>query len=253
VAICEAASALGVDISGSELLLAGEPFTPMRQHAMRSAGVRAFPRYSCTGVGHIGYGCEAGVQPDDVHLLSDLHVAVQATQTSDSAPLYFTSLSPHAALTLLNVSVGDTAVLSRRSCGCPLESIGWDTHLHTIRSAEKLTAGGGSLLDVDIVRILERDLPEQFGGSAVDYQLVDDETADGRPLIRLLVASRVGAVDESDVERAFREAIAAAGGAEHIMMKVWEAGSTLRVERRQPYTTSNGKIAHVHRPNRPAG
>jgi hypothetical protein len=253
VAICDAASAIGVDISGSEFLVSGEPFTPMRQQATKSAGVRAFPRYSCTGVGHVAYGCEAGVQPDDVHLLSDLNVVVQPTETSDAAPLYYTSLSPHAALTLLNVSIGDTAVLSRRSCSCPLESIGWDTHLHTIRSDEKLTAGGSSLLDVDIVRILEHDLPAQFGGSAVDYQLVDDETADGQPLIRLLVAPGVGDLDETEVERAFRDAIAAAGGAEHIMMSIWEAGSTLHVERRRPYSTPNGKTPHVHRPNRAGG
>ena len=252
VAICEAADAIGADISGSEFLVSGEPFTPMRQQATRSAGVRAFPRYSCTGVGHVAYGCEAGIQPDDLHLLSDLNVVVQSADATGPAPLYYTSLSPHAALTLLNVSVGDTAVISRRSCGCPLESIGWDTHLHTIRSDEKLTAGGSSLLDVDIVRILERDLPAQFGGSAVDYQLVDDETVDGQPLIRLLVAPNVGDVDESEIERAFSKAIASAGGAEHIMMKIWEAGRTLRVERRSPYMTSGGKMHHVHRPSHSA-
>jgi hypothetical protein len=252
VAICEAAGAIGADISGSEFLVSGEPFTPMRQQATRSAGVRAFPRYSCTGVGHVAYGCEAGIQPDDVHLLSDLNVVVHPEDSTGPAPLFYTSLSPHAALTLLNVSVGDTAVLSRRSCGCPLESIGWDTHLHTIRSDEKLTAGGSSLLDVDIVRILERDLPSRFGGSALDYQLVDDETADGQPLIRLLVAPNVGNVDESEIERTFRNAIASAGGAEQIMMKIWEAGRTVRVERRAPYMTPGGKMHYVHRPNQPA-
>jgi hypothetical protein len=62
----------------------------------------------------------------------------------------------------------------------------------------------------------------------------------------------VGDVDESEIERAFSKAIASAGGAEHIMMKIWEAGRSLRVERRAPYMTSGGKMHHVHRPNQPA-
>jgi hypothetical protein len=73
--------------------------------------------------------------------------------------------------------------------------VGWTTRLHTIRSPEKLTAGGGSLLDVQIVRVLEEDLPRAFGGSAADYQIVEDEDSAGRPRIRLLVAPDVGDLD----------------------------------------------------------
>ena len=43
---------------------------------------------------------------------------------------------------MLNVSLGDQAVMVQHACGCPLQTLGWDTHLYTIRSYEKLTGGG---------------------------------------------------------------------------------------------------------------
>ena len=112
---------------------------------------------------------------------------------------------------------------------------------------EKLTAAGTTLLDVDIVRILEQDLPQAFGGTAMDYQLVEEEQENGEPSIRLIVAPCVGCLDENEVARAFRQAVAAAGGAEHVMMRIWEEGRTLHVERRTPYATPSGKILHMHR------
>ena len=38
--------------------------------------------------------------------------------------------------------MGNQAVVSERACGCPYQELGWTTHLHDIRSFEKLTAGG---------------------------------------------------------------------------------------------------------------
>ena len=69
--------------------------------------------------------------------------------------------------------------MTRRSCGCYFERLGWRSHLHTIRSFEKLTAGGMTVLDADVVRILEELLPARFGGAAADYQLVEDQAAPG--------------------------------------------------------------------------
>ena len=48
-------------------------------------------------------------------------------------------------------------------------------HLHTIRSFEKLTAGGMTFVDTDVVRVLEEVLPRRFGGGPIDYQLIEDE------------------------------------------------------------------------------
>jgi hypothetical protein len=70
--------------------------------------------------------------------------------------LLVTSVRPTAPMILLNVSLGDQAVMGERECSCPMQSAGWTTHLHTIRSFEKLTVAGMAFLDRDVVRILSR-------------------------------------------------------------------------------------------------
>ena len=137
-------------------------------------------------------------------------------------------------------------MLDTRSCGCPLEGIGWTTHLHTIRSFEKLTAGGMMFLDADVIRVLEEVLPARFGGGPTDYQLVEDEAGDGRPRLRLLVRPEVGPVDADALARAFLAAVAAGSGVERVMGLLWQDSGMVRVERRSPLATPTGKILHVH-------
>lgn len=246
VALCQEAMARGIDISGSRLLVTGEPFTPARKAALQSAGVFALSRYSSSDAGYMGYGCLNPRSQDEVHVIDDMLAIIgKARAPGESAALHVTSLSPHAPKVLINASLGDHAMLDTYACGCPLEGLGWRTHVRTIRSAEKLTAAGSNLLDVDIVQILEEILPAAFGGTGLDYQLVDDQSEDGRARVRLVVSPSVGAVDPAQVSRVFRDAVASAGGAEHIMMRIWESDQTLRVERRAPYPTHNGKVNHI--------
>ena len=49
-----------------------------------------------------------------------------------------------------------------------------------------------TFLDVDVIRVLDEVLPGRFGGGPTDYQLIEEETEDGRPRVRLLVHPRVG-------------------------------------------------------------
>jgi hypothetical protein len=128
---------------------------------IREVGAEALPRYAASESGHIGLACVAPEAPDEVHLLHDRLAVVQPGKVGPltSAALLFTTLRPKAGLVLLNVSLGDVAMLARRVCGCPLERLGWTTHLHSIRSLEKLTAGGMTFLDADVIRLLEEELP----------------------------------------------------------------------------------------------
>jgi hypothetical protein len=138
-------------------------------------------------------------------------------------------------------------VLETRACGCALAAIGWSTHVHTIRSEEKLTAGGMSLLDADVVRVLDEVLPGRFGGGPTDYQLV--ERQDGaRARLRLVVDPAVGPLDAREVVRVTLDALATrADPAASVTARLWADGEYLEVERRPTEQTPGGKIAHVHR------
>ena len=78
------------------------------------------------------------------------------------------------------------------ACGCPLDSLGWTTHLHGIRSFEKLTAGGMTFLDSSVMRVLDEVLPARFGGGPTDYQLLEEEGDDGLSRVTLLVHPAIG-------------------------------------------------------------
>jgi hypothetical protein len=218
---------------------------------VRQAGGEPAARYATVECGLIGSACPAPVDPDDVHLFHDLHGLIQVGP-DDRIPglppraLLISSLRATAPLILLNVSLGDQAVVVRRACGCSLERLGWTTHLHTIRSFEKLTAGGMTFLDTDVVRVLEEVLPTRFGGAPTDYQLVEEEGNEGQPRVRLLVHPAVGPLDSQAVATAFLNAIGAGSGAEHMMGLVWREGGLLHVERRAPLITASGKIQHLH-------
>jgi hypothetical protein len=252
VRVCEAALAHSLDIRGARFSITGEPVTAARLAAIRQAGAEAAPYYGSIDAGLIGAGCLAPIASDEVHVHDDLVTLVQPDR-SDRVPalgpahLLVSSFRPESPLVLLNVSLGDEGVLESRHCGCPLERVGWMRHLHSIRSFEKLTAGGMTFLDYDVVRVLEEELPSRFGGGPTDYQLLEEEAPGGRPRLRLLVHPRVGALPSDAVAEAFFGAIGARSGADRVMALYWRQGGLLRVERARPITTGSGKILHLHR------
>ena len=250
VTLCRASEEAGIDIGGARFTITGEPVTAARLAAIRHAGAVAVPDYgSADSGGSVTYGCLHPEAPDDVHLFQDLNALIQAdTPPFPAGALLVSSLRRTVPFVLLNVSMGDCATVTDRRCGCPMEALGWRTHLKAIRSFEKLTAGGMTFIDTDVIRVLEQVLPSCFGGSPVDYQLIEGETEDGRPRLRLLVHPRVGPLDAAAVEAAFLDAVGAGSGAERIMAHQWREGRMLRVEREPPRAGSAGKILHVWAP-----
>jgi hypothetical protein len=252
VRACRAALEAGMDVRGGRFMVGGEPLTATRAAVVEQAtGKAPQARYASGEAGVIGLGCLRPGAPDDVHVFHDLNALVQAGAAGDAAglprdALFVTSIRPTAPLILVNASLGDVGVLAPRACACELEAVGWSLHLHTIRSYEKLTAGGVTFPDADVIRVLEEVLPGRFGGAPTDYQIVEDEARDGRPRLRLVVRPEVGAVAADAIRDVFLTAISARPGADRVMGLVWRHGDLLEVERRAPLATASGKILHLH-------
>jgi hypothetical protein len=251
VRVCEAAQHAGLDLRGAQFSVGGEPITPSRLDAIHTVGAEAAPRYGSIEAGLIGDGCLAPAAADDHHLYHDLLACVQpgpggARPGVPADAVLITSLRPTAPLLLLNVALGDRASVAPRACGCPLEEAGWPTHLSSIRSYEKLTVGGMTLLDADVIRVLEGVLPARFGGGPTDYQLLEEEGAGGEPRLRLLINPAVGPVDTSAVGETFLNALGEGAGAARVMSLAWRDAGALRVERARPVATASGKILHLH-------
>lgn len=250
VRISETARSAGLDVRGARFMVSGEPITGARLASIREAGAEPSTRYGTIESNAIGYGCLAPDHPDDVHLLHDLHAVIQVPDRHASGlpagGLLISSIDSSTPMVLLNLSLGDAGTMGPRSCGCPLEAAGWRTHLHTIRSFEKLTAGGMTFLGSDVIRVLEEALPGRFGGGPADYQLVEEEGPSGSARLRLLVHPDVGPLDAAAVERAFLTALSNGSGPERVMGLAWRDAALVRVERRAPLATAAGKVLHLH-------
>lgn len=250
----------GIDISGAQLTISGEPLTEARLAVIKRSRVQAVANYGSAETGVVGEGCLAPIASDDVHVYHDLHAVIQPGSAADSedlppSALLITTLHPTAPFVFLNFSPGDQAVREVRDCGCPMAALGWTTHLHTVRSFEKLTAGGMTFLDRDVIRVLEETLPARFGGGPTDYQLVEEEGQDGDPRLRLFVHPAIGPIDEEAVVDTFLASIGQGSGAQRVMELMWRNTKFVRIERRPPIVSGGGKVLHLHRTasTRPSG
>lgn len=250
VRVCLAARERGLDIAGTVFRFTGEPYTAGKARVVAEAGCRATSVYSATELNMMGMGCAHPEEPDEVHFAADRLALIQRERSVGSngarvGALLFTTLHPSCPKLTLNVEVDDYAVLTKRNCGCPAEKLGFDQHLHTIRSHAKLTSAGTTFLGAELHTLVEQILPARFGGAATDYQLVEGEE-DGLPTVAIVVSPRVGEVDESAVVAAVLEGVRAGAAYHRMMAGFWRDGDTLRVERREPHSTQSAKILPLH-------
>ncbi|MDQ7859193.1 MAG: hypothetical protein QN174_00380 [Armatimonadota bacterium] len=245
-----AAQEHGLSLAGVTMIAGGEPITPAKAAGIARSGARWVPAYAFTEGGNVGFGCARPVAPDDVHVYRDLHAIIQAPRrigaSATTVPaLYFSSLSPTARKILLNAENGDYAILEPRACGCPLEAHGFTAHLREIRSFGLLTSEGTMVVATDMVRVLEEVLPARFGGSALDYQMVEEEDDAGFTRLRLLIHPRVAVADEADVVRTIVQHLTG------LSRNLWTEVGTIRVVRAAPALTAQGKLVPLHLARRP--
>jgi hypothetical protein len=249
--IAIAARELGIDLTGATISTGGEPPTPTKVRHMREAGARVVANYFFTEAGAIGCGCTSADDPNDQHLMTD-HLAMISGRREVPAfgvavdAFYYTTLLPTAPKLLLNVETDDYGVVEEHACDCPLGALGLTTHVREIRSFSKLTGEGVTLIGSDMERVLEEQLPSRFGGSALDYQLVEEEDERGFTRLTLLVHPRLEITDEAAIIGAVLDSLRATGGAAEVSRMVWSQAGTLRVRREAPRLTARGKLMPLH-------
>ncbi len=241
VRVCLAAKAGGLDIRGTLFRVGGEPLTPGKARIIAEVGCRVVCHYSMSELGHVGMACANGVEIDDVHLMKSKVAIIQRP----GGALLVTSLARSSPKLMLNVETGDTGVIEERSCGCPFEEIGFPQHLHSIRSSEKLTSEGTNFLGPELVALIDEVLPKAFGGGPTDYQLVHQEEG-GLSRVRLVVSPRLGPLDTEKVVATAVDFLSTRSRGHQVMTDFWVKGETLRVDRREPYATSAGKVHALH-------
>ena len=250
VKVCQAAIEHGLDISGTHFIVGGEPLTQAKRRQIEAAGASVIARYVISEVGFIGYSCPEGSAPDDVHLLSDSVALIQHRRKVEHVDTYvdaflFTPLLPSAPKILLNMESDDYGVMETNNCDCLFGQLGFNTHIHNIRSFAKLTGSGMTIIGTDLVRTLEEVLPDKYGGGATDYQLLEEEDSRGQTHLSLIISPTVGAVDEDEVIATVLKELRRVPHPGKLTAGVWAQAKMLRVKRMPPLTR-RGKVWSLH-------
>ena len=245
--VCLAAKEAGIDLTGAIVTGGGEPPTRAKVAQIESTGAQFRSGYHLTEIGTVGQSCTMSSDPNDQHFYADHLAVIQVPRDVPgfdvSVPsFHFTTLLSSAPKIMLNVEADDFGVLETRDCGCPFGDLGFTTHISDIRSFRKLTGEGVTLVGSHIESILEEDLPAKFGGSPLDYQLVEEEDEKGFTRLTILVNPTVASADEHAVVAEMQAALRRRGGAAELSRELWKQANTFRVRREVPRLTNRGKM-----------
>ena len=249
--ICLAAREKGLDLKGAVFTGGGEPPTPAKVTEVKRSGVRLIPNYFFSEIGIAAMGCVHPIDENDLHLFRDIlalisHPRLVPNSVMTVNAFYFTTLLPTAPKLMMNVESDDYGLVENRSCGCPLESYGFTDHLRHIRSFGKLTSEGVTLVGSEMVRILEEVLPARFGGSPLDYQLLEEEDDQGFTQLSLLVNPKIKIDDERTVIKVLLETLGQGSVSADLTRTIWSQAGKLRVKRMKPIWTARGKLMPLH-------
>ncbi|MGQ9682401.1 MAG: hypothetical protein ACUVX9_07690 [Anaerolineae bacterium] len=242
-----AAGEAGLDLTGAVFMGGGEPPTPGKVRTIEACGAKWVPSYFLSEAGPVGFGCGHPADGNDLHFGRDSLALIQyprrvpGTENTVDA-FHFTILLPTTYKVLINVETDDYGVIERRSCGCPLEAAGFTEHLREVRSFSKLTGEGMTLVGSDMVHVLDEVLPAHFGGSPLDYQLLEEEDERGLTRLHVVISPRVHIEREDEVVEVVLDALRRRGAAADLAQAVWAQAGALRVRRAEPVWTARGKL-----------
>ncbi|MBI3596720.1 MAG: hypothetical protein HY203_06170 [Nitrospirae bacterium] len=249
VHIVQAALEHGIDISGGLIFTGGEPLTEQRYRYMQSAGVHAVPRYVATETGLIGAGCPNGDSPDAMHIYIDRLALIQrdraVSNDAQTVPAFlFSTLSCNTGKIMLNAELGDFGRIHIRSCDCLLGQTGMKVHVSEVRSFDKLTGEGmtlvGSVLDEVIGELVEK-----AGGRPDDYQFWESEDGHGLARLTIAVSPKIQGLDETQFAEKILDKLRQKGAGAQIASQFWRQANTLRVVRAQPEMSKGFKMLPI--------
>jgi hypothetical protein len=247
IRICIAAKNNNINLTGSVFILTGEPITDAKSAKIELVGGKVVPWYGVTEVGTIGLGCNTSNHTDEVHLFDDIITAIQYKRRVEHSDLdvdsmLFTSLLPCAPKVLLNVEFGDSGKIENSKCDSAYSKDVLHKHISCIRSFEKMTGEGMTLFGSEIEKLLEERLPALFGGESVDYQLTEEENADGFTRYKLLINPRLNKTDCNIVKDVVLSEIKKLDTAKNLLYDIWSKADVFEVSYEKPIATARGKI-----------
>jgi hypothetical protein len=243
------AQELGLDLTGTVFIVGGEPSTDSKIKMIEASGAIHVSQFSFTEAGTIAIACSQPNPKGDMHFMSNHMAMIQRPvtvhdQTVDA--LCLTTLMPFSPKTLLNAQTDDFGTVEVRDCGCPLYELGFDRHIYNLRSYRKLTGEGVTLVGTDMQNILEQVFPEKFGGSSLDYQLVEEEGENGFTKLMLYVSPHIQIEDDQILIDTLLEAMKGSAPSIQIARPSFQQAQTVGIRRQKPILTARGKFFPIY-------
>ena len=245
VRVGQVAQELGLDLNGRAVFVGGEPVTPDRRAFLRSLGLQVIAMYVASEAGLIGIGCPTSETVDDYHVQLD-QVAVipgPGAPSSGPVPLLVSSLVQTGGKVLLNVDIGDQAVLEHRPCDCVFGQMGLDQHLTHVRSRAKQTSEG---MTVDARGLWEHagEALAPAGATRDDYQIWEIHGTDGISRVTLAVSPHLQ-IDETAVVDRILTRYGNMDPGSKTAADIWRQAGTLTITREKPRLSPGGKLLPV--------
>ncbi len=237
----------GADVSGNVVFTGGEPLTAQRASFIQSAGVKCFTRYVATETGLIGASCKDGAYCDDMHIYLDRHAIIQRrhrTAIGDHAvdSYLLTSMLRTACKVMFNTELGDFGQMEVRPCSCVFGQLGMNVHVAQVRSYDKLTCEGMTLLGSELDSVVA-DVVQEAGGGPDDYQFWETQNEIGMPRLVIAVNPDLRALDEKTfVQTVFNRL---RGKNITLTSQVWEQADTLNLIRAKPEFSRGCKLLPI--------
>ena len=236
VRIAQTALESGTDISGCVLFSGGEPLTEHRKRFIESAGVKVFPRYIAAETGLVAAACPSCATADDMHFYKDRLAVIQR-----AGSFLYTSLAPNAGKTMLNTELGDCGELTTKRCGCLFDELGFDMHMSNVRSNEKLTVEGMTLLMSELHAAISVAV-EAAGGRPDSYQVWQTQDARGLNKLVIAVSPEVKGLDETKFIHGVLNNLRRGRPGSALASDLWRQADTFQVVREQPRLTNGHKL-----------
>jgi hypothetical protein len=155
-----------------------------------------------------------------------------------------TTLLPFATYVVVNVEMDDCGTLETARCGCDFAAMGFTQQIGNVFSFGKLTGQGITLLGGDLLSVLERSLPSRFGGTPIDYQLLELDGADGA-IVELRINPRIEVSSPDDARDFFLSEVRRLWGGS-LTARQWGQTGAVRVVFKEPIVSGGRKINPLH-------
>jgi len=246
VRICLAAKEKGLSISGTVFFVAGEPLTKQKREEIEGCGCKVVNAYYFSEGGFAGCSCiSQSSVADEIHFFKDSFAIIQhkrnvAGYENAVDAFLVTSFYRDCPILMLNLENGDYGTIKQVDCAYKYDDASRQ-HIMNIRSFEKLTTEGVTFYINDFIPIIEECFPRKFGGSSIDYQLVEGVDKKGLSQLTVYIHPDIVGIDDREVKSTLYRNISTNINRD-TRLKMWKQIEALRIKREIPLTTVRGKI-----------